>query len=360
MNNVISDNSSLSTTTSYASIKIDAKTNAKLMNNVIYNNKNLYGIDFKDGFESYKNYLNNIAYLNSKGDFYFGTATNKNTEIQYIKDNNKIIDPQFVSMADYHFKSTSEAIDIGSMDIFDYTSYDLDNNLRDSKPDIGVYEYIKRPDLTITNVGVDYSGYIYFTMKNIGTADVSSSINGSTTINIDGQSYTSYSWSNTDKNFYKVNGYSTYITSFKLPNGTYYVTADIDSSKLVTESDEKNNSLGKSLTGIKLLPDLYVSDAWVDSNGYVYFTIKNGGEGDVYNTNGITSVSIDSQSPVSYSWSNTDKNFFKAGGTTTVKTTTKLSTGIHNVFIEVDSSKLVTESDENNNTLNKSIVKKRK
>ena len=70
MNNVISDNSSSSTTTSYAGIGIYASTEAKLMNNIIYNNHNLYGVNFKNGFDSYKNYLNNIAYLNSKEDFY--------------------------------------------------------------------------------------------------------------------------------------------------------------------------------------------------------------------------------------------------------------------------------------------------
>jgi hypothetical protein len=108
-------------------------------------------------------------------------------------------------------------------------------------------------DLTITAISVNTNGYIYFTMANNGKASISTSITGTTEYYVDTVSKGKYSWSSTDKVFLQAGKSTTITTTTKLDSNTHAVKVNIDSTLLVTESNETNNILEKQLKGPSLI-----------------------------------------------------------------------------------------------------------
>src|SRR3989339_849827 len=215
-----------------------------------------------------------------------------------------------------------------------------------------------KPDLIISDVSLNSSGYITFTMKNQGNAEVASGTNGLTTYYIDGVSPGSYGWSDlSTKEFFKVNGSTTVTTGKTLTTGAHTVKVTIDDDYLVAESNESNNSKEASLGQAVAEPDLIISDISLNSSGSITFTMKNQGNAEVASgTNGLTTYYIDGVSPGSYRWSNlSTKDFFKVNGSTTVTTGKTLTTGAHTVKVTIDSDYLVTESNESNNSKEASL-----
>ncbi|OGJ49537.1 hypothetical protein A2335_01410 [Candidatus Peregrinibacteria bacterium RIFOXYB2_FULL_32_7] len=218
-----------------------------------------------------------------------------------------------------------------------------------------------KPDLIISDVSLNSSGYLTFTMKNQGNAEVVSGTNGLTTYYIDGVSPGSYRWSNlSTKDFFEVNGSTIVTTGKTLTAGLHTVKVTIDSDYLVTESNEANNSKEVSLGQAVVeagKPDLIISDVSLNSSGYITFTMKNQGNAEVTSgTNGLTTYYIDGALVGSYRWSDlVTKDFFKVNSSTIVTTKKTLTAGLHTVKVTIDDDYLVAESNESNNSKEASL-----
>ncbi len=108
-------------------------------------------------------YIPNSSYVISHGDTEYNS-----TQLTDLGSGNQYGDPQFVRPAwgttgDYHLKTDSPAINTGSA--LDGPTADLENNPRDTSPDIGAYEYDEcvpvSPELVINVPCATYLGNQY-------------------------------------------------------------------------------------------------------------------------------------------------------------------------------------------------------
>ncbi len=101
---------------------------------------------------------------------------------------------------------------------------------------------IKKADLSVYAIKVDEDGLLTVVLQNIGTKEVTSR-SGVTSVYIDdfSSSAEDYVWSSlTDTNFLKAGG-SSVLSVETLSEGTYAVYACVDTTAVVSESNESNN-----------------------------------------------------------------------------------------------------------------------
>lgn len=231
--------------------------------------------------------------------------------------------------------------------------YNENNNCLDGTLADGVFtKTVSLPDLAIDSVSFDSSGHITVKVTNKGKEKVTAGTSGFTSISIDGTEKWTYNWSTlSDTAFFKIGGTST-IQPETL-TGTHTIKACVDTTSLVTESDETNNCTESSLQSpLSALPDLTVSSSDISvssTTGSITVKVSNKGDGDVpAGTVGYVSISFDGVEKTRYNWTTlSDQTFLTAGGSSDIYPGT--FTGTHTVKICMDSTSVVTESDETNN-----------
>lgn len=207
------------------------------------------------------------------------------------------------------------------------------------------------PDLTIDSVSFDSTGHLTVKVKNKGTGNVTAGTAGVTSISIDGTEKWKYSWSTlSDTAFFKAGSTSTIQP--EILTGTHTIKACVDTTSLVTESDETNNCTESSVESpLPALPDLVISDSdlSLSSTGALSVKVTNAGDADVATgTAGYTYIYLDGTAKWTYSWSTlSDTTFLTVGGSSSINPASL--TGTHTLKACVDATSVVTESDETNN-----------
>lgn len=212
-------------------------------------------------------------------------------------------------------------------------------------------------DLTGTDIGVNDDGYVYFTVSNIGTTDLSSNRMWITKLYIDGKLKRAYPWRTYSKGALAAGQSATITTKYILPGGEHDVRIYVDANNRVYESNENNNSLEKTLNGIdENYSDLVIGNISADSAGKLSVEMKNTGtENITLSSDGKTVVYVNG-AKYSFNWSNlASDDFLNAGGSTNIEITT-LAAGTYDVYACVDTSNVVYETDESNNCANKEDI----
>lgn len=211
------------------------------------------------------------------------------------------------------------------------------------------------PDLTVTSLYTNtyplVEGQPYdleWEVDNIGSADATQTFY--TDLYIGGQYVTSWYTNGLPAGWYTT-GSGTFTTS---PAGTWDVTVITDSTNVVSESDESNNTLTITLTWQSSgLPDLTVSSIWTTTSplvsGQSYdleWEVDNIGNADATETF-YTDLYIGGQYVTSWY-----TNGLSAGWYTTAQGNfTTSPAGTWDVTVVTDSSNAVPESNESNNSL---------
>lgn len=207
--------------------------------------------------------------------------------------------------------------------------------------------YDTLPDLYIQNIFVNPKGTLSVRVRNRGYTDVTTE-SGYTYIYIDGVLEWTYSWS-TLANTAFLKAHSASTIQPQTLTGEHTVKACVDPTNVVSESSDDNNCLEVTVGNMEL-PDLYVNSLWVGRDGTLNVMIKNRSATDITATDGIIQIYVDGELEYSYNWSTlSNQRFLKAHKMSIIKPLV-LSSGSHTVKVVVDSSNVVAESSEDNNS----------
>lgn len=141
------------------------------------------------------------------------------------------------------------------------------------------------PDLTIADLKVNANCQIEVTIRNLGPGSLPESamyVGSSPSLNLYRDNNSAGFWK-MDKQELKPPG-GTYVFVVLAANhvvsGSQNIRAEIDSSKLVTEANENNNALARTLTCSPKLPDLVVDKIeFAPADCRTVVTLKNAGTG---------------------------------------------------------------------------------
>ncbi len=218
------------------------------------------------------------------------------------------------------------------------------------------------PDLTVSGLTYNDSGTISFTCANEGDGDVAEGTEGVTQVYYDGEVASSYMWSDyggyAETSFFEAGDSGSAFITGTVPSDVSEVEICIDGEDEVEESDEENNC-----SSLSLLPDLEVTDIYVDEYNVEYTAVNNGVTDVDVETDGARNYAYtDTGESTSYTWSNLERG----GNTEWLQAGTSqedlgafgyyLSDGIYEVTVCVDYDDDVTESDEDNNCLTETVI----
>lgn len=153
-----------------------------------------------------------------------------------------------------------------------------------------------------------------------------------------------------------------------LPPGTHVVKVDVDSNNFIAESNELNNSLTEKLTCLLPLPDLQPVDMTLDADCRIDVTIRNNGPATVpeagYSLSPPGSSGVQMYNDAA-PWGGIVLGGFDplphgsqpVGGTKTFKwfSSLPLPAGAHTVKVDVDNNNSISETNEGNNSLTKTL-----
>jgi len=233
-------------------------------------------------------------------------------------------------------------------------------------------------DLMVSDLSLDASGNLVYTVSNLGGASVDTATLSSNTIAVDGTVLSTEAWGTlSDLSWLTKSSIAVNLTStVLLADGVHSAEVCIDSAELVTEFTEGNNCLTENF--IVGMPDLTVSNVqlWdVAANDFIaltdvpadadpldysfYYTVSNLGTVDVGTADetviGFTEVTQDDVLVISFPWSNLGNwDFLKAAGSSSfsadeVTVSNDILSGATSLEFCVDTSDTVTEADETNN-----------
>lgn len=244
-------------------------------------------------------------------------------------------------------------------------------NLKGGSPDLTVTDVTWTPASPLTGNEVTFQAVI----KNQGTGASPAGVIHGVAFSIDGSTV---AWSDTYTSAIAA-GASVTVTANGGPGskatwtaapGSHTVRAYVDDINRITESNENNNTFDKTIAvGTPSMADLVVTDiSWspaapITGDEVIYkATIKNQGTG--ASPAGVIHGVVFIVDGTTAAWSDTYTSSIPAGASVTVtanggpgsKAAWTATTGTHTVRAMVDDINRIAESDENNNTLDKSIT----
>jgi archaellum component FlaG (FlaF/FlaG flagellin family) len=213
------------------------------------------------------------------------------------------------------------------------------------------------PDLTISDISLNEGGKVEVRISNIGMGPAPHHV-GSLVIYVDGH----LKWKDSlatlpDQTFLQPGVFVIYTTPVELI-GKHEVRAVVDLEGMIVEENEENNAftkiLGKEVLEAKtLLPDLTITDLFLNTRKKLAVTIANIGDSPLPLGGGNLKILVDGSLKGSYTLrSLSDQSFLPMKGSVTLVTPLTL-VGRHEVQAHVDFTQGVKESSEENNTLKK-------
>jgi archaellum component FlaG (FlaF/FlaG flagellin family) len=213
------------------------------------------------------------------------------------------------------------------------------------------------PDLTISDISLSETGKVEVMISNIGKGPAPYRV-GSLVIYVDGH----LKWRDSlgtlpDQTFLQPGGFVLYTTPVELV-GRHEVQAFVDNEEKVTEENEVNNVfikvLGKEILEVKpLLPDLTITDLFLNPQRKLAVTIANIGDSPLPLGGGNLKIIVDGSLKGSYTLGSlSNQSFLPMKGSITLTTPLTLF-GRHEIDAHVDFTHGVEESNAENNSLKK-------
>jgi len=213
------------------------------------------------------------------------------------------------------------------------------------------------PDLTISDISLGETGKVEVMISNIGKGPAPYSV-GSLVIYVNGH----LKWRDSlgtlpDQTFLQPGGFVLYTTPVELV-GRHEVRAFVDNEEKVAEENEVNNVfikvLGKEILEVKpLLPDLTITDLFLNPQRKLAVTIANVGDSPLPLGGGNLKIIVDGSLKGSYTLGSlSNQSFLPMKGSITLTTPLTL-VGRHEIDAHVDFTSGVKESNEENNSLKK-------
>jgi archaellum component FlaG (FlaF/FlaG flagellin family) len=213
------------------------------------------------------------------------------------------------------------------------------------------------PDLTISDISLSETGKVEVMISNIGKGPVPYRT-GSLVIYVDGHQ----EWRDSlgiipDQTFLLPGGFVLFTTPVELV-GRHEVRAVVDNEEKMVEENEGNNIftkvLGKEKLEIKpLLPDLTITDLFLNPKRKLVVTIANIGDSPLPLGGGNLKIIVDGSLKGSYTLGSlSDQSSLPMKGSITLTTPLTL-VGRHEIDAHVDFTSGMKESNEENNSLKK-------
>ena len=213
------------------------------------------------------------------------------------------------------------------------------------------------PDLTISDISLGETGKVEVMISNIGKGPAPYRV-GSLVIYVNGH----LKWRDSlgtlpDQTFLQPGGFVLYTTPVELV-GRHEVRAFVDNEEKVAEENEVNNVfikvLGKEILEVKpLLPDLTITDLFLNPQRKLAVTIANVGDSPLPLGGGNLKIIVDGSLKGSYTLGSlSNQSFLPMKGSITLTTPLTL-VGRHEIDAQVDFTHGVKESNEENNSLKK-------
>jgi archaellum component FlaG (FlaF/FlaG flagellin family) len=213
------------------------------------------------------------------------------------------------------------------------------------------------PDLTISDISLGETGKVEVMISNIGKGSAPYRV-GSLVIYVDGH----LKWRDSlgtlpDQTFLQPGGFVLYTTPVELV-GRHEVRAVVDNDDQMVEENEANNVfikvLGKEILEVKpLLPDLTITDLFLNPQRKLAVTIANVGDSPLPLGGGNLKIIVDGSLKGSYTLGSlSNQSFLPMKGSITLTTPLTL-VGRHEIDAHVDFTSGVKESNEENNSLKK-------
>jgi hypothetical protein len=213
------------------------------------------------------------------------------------------------------------------------------------------------PDLTLSDMSLSETGRVEVMISNIGKGPVPYRV-GSLVIDVDGH----LKWRDSlgtlpDQAFLQPGGFVLYTTPVEL-DGRHEVRAFVDNEEKMVEENEANNVLikvlGKEKLEVKpLLPDLSITDLFLNPQRRLAVTIANSGDSPLPLGGGNLKIMVDGSLKGSYTLGSlSNQSFLPVKGSITLTTPLTL-VGRHEIDAQVDFGPGVKESNIENNSLKK-------
>ena len=213
------------------------------------------------------------------------------------------------------------------------------------------------PDLTISDISLGETGKVEVMISNIGKGPAPYRV-GSLVIYVNGH----LKWRDSlgtlpDQTFLQPGGFVLYTTPVELV-GRHEVRAFVDNEEKVAEENEVNNVfikvLGKEILEVKpLLPDLTITDLFLNPQRKLAVTIANVGDSPLPLGGGNLKIIVDGSLKGSYTLGSlSNQSFLPMKGSITLTTPLTL-VGRHEIDAQVDFTHGVKESNAENNSLKK-------
>ena len=213
------------------------------------------------------------------------------------------------------------------------------------------------PDLTISDISLGETGKVEVMISNIGKGPAPYRV-GSLVIYVNGH----LKWRDSlgtlpDQTFLQPGGFVLYTTPVELV-GRHEVRAVVDNEAQMVEENEANNVfikvLGKEILEVKpLLPDLTITDLFLNPQRKLAVTIANVGDSPLPLGGGNLKIIVDGSLKGSYTLGSlSNQSFLPMKGSITLTTPLTL-VGRHEIDAQVDFTHGVKESNAENNSLKK-------
>jgi archaellum component FlaG (FlaF/FlaG flagellin family) len=213
------------------------------------------------------------------------------------------------------------------------------------------------PDLTISDISLGETGKVEVMISNIGKGPAPYRV-GSLVIYVNGH----LKWRDSlgtlpDQTFLQPGGFVLYTTPVELV-GRHEVRAVVDNEDQMVEENGANNVfikvLGKEILELKpLLPDLTITDLFLNPQRKLAVTIANMGDSPLPLGGGNLKIIVDGSLKGSYTLGSlSNQSFLPMKGSITLTTPLTL-VGRHEIDAHVDFTSGVKESNEENNSLKK-------
>ena len=213
------------------------------------------------------------------------------------------------------------------------------------------------PDLTISDISLGETGKVEVMISNIGKGPAPYRV-GSLVIYVNGH----LKWRDSlgtlpDQTFLQPGGFVLYTTPVELV-GRHEVRAVVDNEDQMVEENGANNVfikvLGKEILEVKpLLPDLTITDLFLNPQRKLAVTIANMGDSPLPLRGGNLKIIVDGSLKGSYTLGSlSNQSFLPMKGSITLTTPLTL-VGRHEIDAHVDFTSGVKESNEENNSLKK-------
>ncbi len=216
---------------------------------------------------------------------------------------------------------------------------------------------VLHPDLTISDLSLSETGKVEIKILNIGKGPFPHGV-GSLAVYSDGHLKWREPLGNLpDQSFLQAGGSVTYTTAVEL-EGRQEVRAVVDNEEGVVEENEANNVLikvlGKEKLEVKpLLPDLTITDLFLDPRRKLAVTIANLGDSPLPLGGGNLKIMVDGSLKGSYTLGSlSGQSVLPVKGSVTLTTPLTL-VGRHEIDAQVDFAHGVKESNIENNRLKK-------